>query len=81
MLNVIILAALFTLGACKQDSVVVVDPPVIVNTDPVQYGTPFTGVPDARDAVIYQVNMRSFSSTRNFQGSNCTTGFYQSSWC
>ena len=68
MLNVIILAALFTLGACKQDSVVVVDPPVIVNTDPVQYGTPFTGVPDARDAVIYQVNMRSFSSTRNFQG-------------
>jgi glycosidase len=36
--------------------------------DPDQYGTPFTGVPDARDAVIYQVNMRCFSSTRNFQG-------------
>jgi glycosidase/uncharacterized protein YjdB len=33
-----------------------------------QYGTPFTGVPDPRDAVIYQVNMRSFSSGRNFQG-------------
>ena len=36
--------------------------------DPAQYGTPFKGVPDPRDAVIYQVNMRCFSSTRNFQG-------------
>ncbi len=33
-----------------------------------QYGTPFTGIPDTRDAVIYQVNMRAFSSSRNFQG-------------
>ena len=67
MLNTIILAALLAFGACKEEPVVV-DPPVIVNTDPVQYGTPFTGVPDARDVTIYQVNMRSFSSTRNFQG-------------
>jgi glycosidase len=36
--------------------------------DPAQYGTPFTGVPDPRDAAIYQVNMRCFSSSRNFQG-------------
>ena len=36
--------------------------------DPEQYGTPFSGVPDAEDAVIYQVNMRCFSSARNFQG-------------
>jgi len=36
--------------------------------DPAQYGTPFAGVPDPRDASIYQVNMRCFSSTRNFQG-------------
>jgi hypothetical protein len=42
---------------------------VTVNDVPLtQYGTPFTGVPDPRDAVIYQVNMRVFSSTRNFQG-------------
>ncbi|MES2431416.1 MAG: alpha-amylase family glycosyl hydrolase [Bacteroidota bacterium] len=32
-----------------------------------QYGTPFTGVPDPRDGIIYQVNMRSFSPTQNFQ--------------
>jgi glycosidase len=37
-------------------------------TDLSQYGTPFTGVPDPRDAIIYQVNMRVFSPTRNFQG-------------
>ena len=67
-LNVILLSTLSALGACKEEPVVVVNPPVVVNTDPAQYGTPFTGVPDARDATIYQVNMRSFSSTRNFQG-------------
>lgn len=42
--------------------------PTNTNQDPAQYGTPFTEVPDARDAVIYQVNMRCFSSTHNFQG-------------
>ena len=36
--------------------------------DAVQFGTPFSGVPDPRDAVIYQVNMRSFSPGRDFQG-------------
>ena len=36
--------------------------------DVAQWGTPYTGVPDPRDAVIYQVNMRVFSPTRNFQG-------------
>ncbi|MEI6059889.1 MAG: alpha-amylase family glycosyl hydrolase [Bacteroidota bacterium] len=42
---------------------------VTVNeTQPVQYGIPFPNVPDATDAVIYQVNMRCFSSTRNFSG-------------
>jgi glycosidase len=34
----------------------------------VQYGTPFANVPDRRDAVIYQVNMRAFSTQSNFQG-------------
>lgn len=36
--------------------------------DPPRYGVPFTGVPDPQDAVIYQVNMRSFSPGRNFDG-------------
>lgn len=42
--------------------------PVTENTTFVQYGTPFTNVPDRNDAIIYQVNMRAFSSTGNFQG-------------
>lgn len=42
--------------------------PAACAQDPAQYGTPFTGVPDQRDAVIYQVNMRAFSSTHNLQG-------------
>ena len=33
-----------------------------------QYGTPFEGVPDRRDASIYQVNMRVFSKEGNFRG-------------
>ncbi len=45
-------------------------PPVTTTTDTIvpQYGVPFAGVPDPRDVTIYQVNMRAFSSTHNFQG-------------
>jgi glycosidase len=42
--------------------------PLAYSQDPAQYGTPFANVPDPLDASIYQVNMRSFSSARNFQG-------------
>jgi len=70
VLNTIIIAALFAFSSCSSSGTTVTpDPPVITgNQDPAQYGTPFNGVPDARDAVIYQVNMRCFSSTHNFQG-------------
>ena len=37
-----------------------------VAKDPAQYGRPFAGVPDGRDATIYQVNMRGFSQAGNF---------------
>lgn len=33
-----------------------------------QYGSPFTEVPDSRDATIYQVNIRAFSEEGNFRG-------------
>lgn len=36
--------------------------------EPPQYGTPFSGVPNREDAVIYQVNMRAFSQGGNFAG-------------
>lgn len=67
MLNFIVLFFLMINTSCQKDEI-----PVIKNNntsdDPAQYGTPFLGVPDARDAVIYQVNTRVFSQTRNFQG-------------
>lgn len=68
MFNSLMLIMLLVFGGCKKTPDTPVDNNHNTNTDPVQYGTPFTGVPDARDAVIYQVNMRSFSSSRNFQG-------------
>lgn len=39
-----------------------------VETAPDQYGTPFNKVPDAANAVIYQVNMRAFSATGDLKG-------------
>ena len=33
-----------------------------------QYGTPFTSVPNTQDAIIYQVNLRAFSSDASFKG-------------
>jgi len=67
IINIVLLSA-FT--GCSEKEPVVVIPPVVVEPNPdfEQYGTPYTGVPDARDAAIYQVNIRTFSATRNFQG-------------
>jgi glycosidase len=33
-----------------------------------QYGAPYAAVPGAQDAVVYQVNIRAFSSDHNFNG-------------
>lgn len=43
-----------------------VPPPV--DSTYIQYGTPFPNVPAREDAIIYQVNIRAFSATGNFQG-------------
>jgi glycosidase len=39
-----------------------------VKADLLQYGTPFSKVPDRRDVTLYQVNMRVFSKQGNFKG-------------
>jgi glycosidase len=46
----------------------VVDPPVDNYKDPAAYGMPFNKVPDTKDAVIYEVNLRSFSTEANLKG-------------
>lgn len=39
-----------------------------IETDPPQYGKPFNKIPDKRDVILYQVNMRAFSQQGNFKG-------------
>jgi glycosidase len=67
-----VLLAAGLLAGCKKDSPTPPDPIVVPPTTgtatPPQYGTPFTGVPNREDAVIYQVNMRAFSQAGNFAG-------------
>jgi glycosidase len=36
--------------------------------EPKQYGVPFQSVPDARDVILYEINIRAFSTDGNFQG-------------
>jgi glycosidase len=68
----IILVAIFIISCSKNGAApsqpVVVPPVVAVSPDSAQYGTPFANVPDTRDVSIYQVNMRAFSQTGDFQG-------------
>ena len=42
--------------------------PSSIQQDPPQYQMPFNNVPDRRDAIIYQVNIRSFSTEGNLKG-------------
>jgi len=51
-----------------QNAAAQVTDPILTAPDVPQYGHPFTGVPDRRDVSIYQVNIRSFSNTRDFKG-------------
>ncbi|WP_236668523.1 alpha-amylase family glycosyl hydrolase [Hymenobacter rubidus] len=68
----VVVLSLGLLAGCKDsssDAPAPYVPPVIPSTaTPPQYGTPFTGVPNREDAVIYQVNMRAFSQAGNFAG-------------
>ncbi len=66
---VLFLLLIFIFTSCKKSNNSSSTPtPPIEEPPPSQYGTPFAAVPDPRDAVIYQVNFRAFSSARNFQG-------------
>ena len=68
-----LLVVLLFLAACSKnnDTVAPVIPPVVppaTDSNPPQYGTPFGGVPNRQDAIIYQVNIRAFSNQGNFAG-------------
>ena len=63
---------LFTVGiatliaACRPDPII--QPPVEITNGYEQYGTPFQGVPAVDDIIMYEVNLRAFSSTGDLQG-------------
>lgn len=58
--------------ACTESPPAPVTPPPppapVVYTDPPAYGTPFAGVPDTKDIVMYEVNLRAFSPGGDFAG-------------
>lgn len=61
---------LLSLTSCKKDKV---PTPTPIPTDPSgyqQYGTPYASMPATEDAVIYEVNLRAFSSTEIYRGSS-----------
>jgi len=57
------------IGCSKEDSISNVSPnPVPAATGPIQYETPFTGIPNTSDIVMYEINERAFSTSGNFAG-------------
>ena len=70
ILAVIITLAGLLVGCSKHSVTPTPAPPVDTAStyhDPAQYGAPFSGVPDTKDIVIYEVNMQTYTPA-NFQG-------------
>lgn len=71
-MNIASLLFLFLLACSKHDTGTAFNPPPLPadSTDllPAQYGTPYAGVPDAHNVIMYQVNFRAFSTGGNFAG-------------
>jgi len=73
-LIIILLSAALGTGCGKKavtppkTDTVVTKPPTDTYKDPAAYGTPFDKVPDTKDIVMYEVNLRSFSASHDFKG-------------
>jgi glycosidase len=66
MFEILFAILLFSCG--KKTAVTAPVTPEVKDSSTLQYGTPFNNVPAREDAVIYQVNMRTFSAAGNFAG-------------
>jgi 1,4-alpha-glucan branching enzyme len=64
----IYLICLLTLACQTKEDPQPTAPVIVAVEEPKQFGTPFAGVPDPQDVVMYEVNLRSFSEAGNFQG-------------
>ena len=59
----------FVFASCKKDcppDAVIESPPVLVGYQ--QYGVPFDSVPETKNIIMYEVNLRAFSSSGDLQG-------------
>jgi len=63
MLRALLFLSISLFAFCKKDG-----NKIVPDTSYPQYGTPFAGVPNTTDAIIYQVNLRAFSQEANFKG-------------
>ncbi|RDC58357.1 alpha-amylase [Pedobacter chinensis] len=63
MLRALLFFSISLFAFCKKDG-----NKIVPDTSYPQYGTPFAGVPNTTDAIIYQVNLRAFSQEANFKG-------------
>lgn len=55
--------------SCKKDEEAPADiPPIIEDSTYKQYGTPFDNIPNNDDIVMYEVNLRAFSTSGDLQG-------------
>lgn len=70
--GILMVACLLALIACSDSSPIgdttKAPPPTVTYTDPPAYGTPFSGVPETKDIVLYEVNLRAFSQQGTFAG-------------
>ncbi len=65
------LCVLWAATSCESPSDSIVappPPPQVTYTDPPAYGTPFSGIPETKEVVMYEVNLRAFSSQGTFAG-------------
>jgi glycosidase len=58
----------FLLSCKKEEDVPIVAPPVVTDSSYKQYGTPFDNIPLTRDIIMYEVNLRAFSTSGDIQG-------------
>lgn len=63
IIKVLLFLSITVFSNCKKNNDTAVS-----DTSYPQYGTPFSSVPSTQDAIIYQVNLRAFSSDASFKG-------------
>jgi glycosidase len=64
--NILLIVLVAICISCKEDNPPII-PPIDIPDDQ-YYGTPFESVPATEDIVMYEINLRAFSSTGDIQG-------------